>query len=81
MQFDKIAHLIKKMAKNADDERIKTIVQRAIGITKNIEDPYRLKAFEIVLSKLLSDNVTGKSTEKRLELKLPAGTKKGDAPL
>ncbi|MGD0978490.1 MAG: hypothetical protein ABR962_05040 [Candidatus Bathyarchaeia archaeon] len=35
-----------------DDERIKAIIRRAINIAKEIEEPYRLKAFEIVLSKL-----------------------------
>jgi hypothetical protein len=44
------------MTKNADDERIKAISQQAIGITKDVEEFYRLKAFEIVLSKLLSAN-------------------------
>jgi hypothetical protein len=70
------------MAKNNDDERIKAIVQRAIGITKDIEDPYRLKAFEIVLSRFLAAaGVLDGFTEKIDEKKPLAETKKGDTPL
>jgi hypothetical protein len=42
------------MAKNTEDDLIKAAIQRAIDITKDIEEPYRLKAFEIVFSKLLA---------------------------
>jgi len=38
--------------KDSNDENIKSIIQRAIDIVKDIEEPYRLKAFEVVLSKL-----------------------------
>jgi len=38
--------------KNSNDEKIKGVIKRAINIVKDIEEPYRLKAFEVVLTKL-----------------------------
>lgn len=70
------------MTKNADDERIKALVHRAINITKDVEEFYRLKAFEIVLSKLLSANgVPIKYEEKGQEQKSPPQKKKGGTSL
>lgn len=41
------------MAKSiSDDEKIKGMIQRAINIVADVEEPYRMKAFEVVLSRL-----------------------------
>lgn len=66
------------MTENTDDEKIKATVHRAIDITKNVDEFYRLKAFEIILSKLLSANgVPIKYEEKGHEQKSPPQKKKG----
>ena len=54
------------MAKNLEDERIRAEIQRAISITKDVEEPFRLKAFEIVLSRSLNDFIV---TEKSVNQK------------
>jgi len=51
---DPIGVYLIKMARKTfnNNEKIKAIIQRAINIVKGVEEPYRLKAFEVVLSKL-----------------------------
>lgn len=41
------------MTKNSDDEQIKAKIMRAISITKDFEEPYRSKSFEIILANFL----------------------------
>lgn len=53
------------MAKNPDDERIRAEIQRAINITKDFEEPYRSKAFEIILSKSLGSPVSSSTLERK----------------
>ena len=49
------------MADNAfSDNKIKTAIQRAINIVKDVEEPYRLKAFEVALSKLWPTSLEAK---------------------
>lgn len=70
------------MTKIADDERIKAMLHRAIGITKDVDEFYRLKAFEIVLSKLLSaDSVTESYVEKTAAQTASKQKKKGSTSL
>jgi hypothetical protein len=55
-----------KMAKNSEDARVRAEIQRAINITRDVEEPYRLKAFEIVLSKSLNGFI---APEKKVDQK------------
>jgi hypothetical protein len=74
------------MTKNAfNDEKIKAIIQRSINIVKDVEEPYRLKAFEVVLSKLWSSleekekhkgEIPQKREETSLEIKIENFAKK-----
>lgn len=41
------------MDKNLEDEQIRAEIQRAINLTKDLEEPYRSKAFEIILLRSL----------------------------
>jgi hypothetical protein len=63
------------MAKNPEDEIIKAMIQRTIEITKGFEESYRLKAFEIVLSKLWAPiGVEGKREEQKGTVKKTGAT-------
>lgn len=42
------------MSDKSSDEQLKAIIKRAIDITKDFEEPYRSKAFEIILANSLS---------------------------
>jgi hypothetical protein len=55
------------MAKNSEDERIKAEIQRAINITKDLDEPYRVKAFEIILSRRLVSSSTIENTQEQKE--------------
>ncbi len=49
-----------------DDEQLKAKIQRAINITKDLDEPYRSKAFEIVLSSSINHQlITEKETEQK----------------
>ena len=67
-----------KMTNNLDDEQIIAKIQRAINITKDLEEPYRSKAFEIILPNLLVGRIDSTSNEKKVEQKTPPSTSQED---
>jgi hypothetical protein len=53
------------MAKKiSNDEKIKAMIRRAINIVADIEEPYRMKAFEVVLSRLWTGSYEKEQGEK-----------------
>jgi hypothetical protein len=53
------------MAKKvSNDEKIKAMIRRAINIVADIEEPYRAKAFEVVLSRLWTGSYEKEQGEK-----------------
>lgn len=46
------------------DDKIDTVIQRAIKIAEKVPEQYRLKAFEVVLSKILSSPLFERKEER-----------------
>ncbi|MEM2102104.1 MAG: hypothetical protein QXM22_01155 [Candidatus Bathyarchaeia archaeon] len=58
---------------NTEDEKIEALIQRAIRIVEKVREPYRMKAFEVVLSNLLVSPLFERK-EKQKETKGAEGT-------